>query len=323
MKEIADYTTPFLSSELLGQAYDNNWFKLFVPKRYGGEELSITAGCDQVFSASRINGSLGWCVNLGSGASLFCGYLDEQGAEEIFRNKNAVIAGSGKIGTAIKVPGGYTISGEWDKCTGAAHATAFTVNAKTEDEICHSFVLLPQQAEVVNQWELFALKSSSSHMIKTDHTFVPDHLVFDIGKCNNATSYAIHRLAFDDFARFCMISSLLGITQCFSDKVHKDDFLFPSRVKDEINRLNLYITSSLKSVLDLSGKFQQIADDNLKPDETLQLKLKDTVSTIARSLFDQTNDIYYKGGLRLADENALAHHAYKDVLLACQHYILK
>src|SRR5690606_5857792 len=75
-----------LSKDLLELVYDHKWFKLFVPKIYGGLALSLLDGLLVEEALSRINGSLGWTVTLCSGANLFIGFLDQTLADRLFHD---------------------------------------------------------------------------------------------------------------------------------------------------------------------------------------------------------------------------------------------
>lgn len=92
-----------LAPEHLKTAYGRNWFRLFVKKEFGGEEATLTEAMQALFDAAEIDGSLGWCVNLGSGASYFSGFLSPLAVKELLGDPKSVFAGSGQIGTAKKL----------------------------------------------------------------------------------------------------------------------------------------------------------------------------------------------------------------------------
>lgn len=312
-----------LSPEYLKLAHARNWFRLFVPKTFGGAEFTLSEGLREMFEAGSINGSLGWCVNLGSGAGYFCGFMSDRGAEEILNIPEAAIAGSGKIGTCTAQGNHYLISGTWDKCTGSQHATAFTVNAQNEAGDIHSYVLLQEQVELVDQWELFGLKESSSFQITAKSTLVPEYLRFTIGEINPNTSYTIHQIPFDDFARFCMIASYLGIANCLLNEVRSDSFLYPNRVEKEGRSLDKLIQDLLHQFLTLADEVWETANDKGSIPNQFSEKLCTMVKTSSKQTFQCVNELFFAAGLRMADEKAPVHQAYKDFLMAGQHFLLK
>ena len=92
-----------LSPELLEKAYKNKWFKAFVLNKWGGLEATLAEGLQIIQSCSKLNGSFGWCINLGAGANYFSGFYSEAGANKIFSDPKCVLAGSGGLATEVKL----------------------------------------------------------------------------------------------------------------------------------------------------------------------------------------------------------------------------
>src|SRR5690554_3135433 len=121
---IEEYQQLYLNEDRLEKCYAEKWFKLFVSKAYGGLALSMEDACLELLKTAAIQGGLGWTINLGAGANWFAGFFDDKIAAQLFSPKNTVIAGSGMTNGEWKATeGGFVISGEWSKCTGAHHAT--------------------------------------------------------------------------------------------------------------------------------------------------------------------------------------------------------
>ncbi|HLZ16394.1 MAG TPA: acyl-CoA dehydrogenase family protein, partial [Cyclobacteriaceae bacterium] len=57
---------------------EQNWLNMFVPKRYGGIELSLSEGVRIEECLSWADGSTGWVVTLCSGAAWFSGFLPHE-----------------------------------------------------------------------------------------------------------------------------------------------------------------------------------------------------------------------------------------------------
>lgn len=304
-----------LSSDQLDLIYQKNWFKLFVREEFGGAEATLRDGIEQLYEASRLDGSLGWCVNLGSGASYFSGFLNEDAATELLSSRQAVFAGSGQFGEAVQIDGGYKVSGTWSKCTGSAHATAFTVNAVLPNGTNQSFVLLPSQVEIINEWRLNGLEASSSFQIKCTNAFVPEKYRFDIGPVNERTSYEIHELEFEVFARFCMTLSYLGMAHRLIDVTKEDHVLLERNIEDTLHEFEKHVLSAKKELLDLASDFWNSGHGDYD--------LKTIVQNTVRTTYNHICKLYFEGGLRMADLRTSVNNAYRDVMLAGQHFLLK
>ena len=70
--------------------YRENWFNLFVPKIFGGLELSFPEALRVEEALAWADGSTGWTVTLCSGANWFIGFLDAGAGKEIFANPKSL-----------------------------------------------------------------------------------------------------------------------------------------------------------------------------------------------------------------------------------------
>ncbi len=115
--------------------YQQGWFKLFVPRQYGGLELGLPEALQVEEALAWADGSTGWTVTLCSGANWFIGFLQPEQAKNIFEDPKVCLAGSGHpSGTAKLIKNGYEINGYWSYATGAPHATIFTANCVIQKE---------------------------------------------------------------------------------------------------------------------------------------------------------------------------------------------
>src|SRR5690606_333711 len=109
-----------LPDEVVNLLVRHRLFRLWIPRRYDGLELTLPDALAVYERAAQIDGSLGWAVMIGAGGGLFAAYLEESAAREIFGPASAVIAGSGAPdGRAERAAGGYRVSGRWRYASGA------------------------------------------------------------------------------------------------------------------------------------------------------------------------------------------------------------
>lgn len=310
-------TNTALTPEQLELAYQNKWFRLFVRKEFGGAELLLPEALIELAAASRVDGSLGWCVNLGSGASYFSGFLRTDVAMRLLSDATSAFAGSGQIGSAKTTDQGFEISGFWQRCTGSAHATTFTVNAENEVGEIHSYCLDPKDVELTDEWTMMGVQASSTYAIRANAAFVPKDQRFLIGSPIVDSSYAIHTIPFEPFARACMMASLIGMAQCFIDRVEESEVI--------IQRPNiLELCVELRVVLDES--FQALLEEariiQNKPDHS-DTDLKNLVVHSAANIRMKVMQIVDAAGLQLVDLAQPANRAFRDLLVAGQHNLFR
>lgn len=306
--------TTGLSRETLEYIYKNKLFKLFIPEKYNGLACTLPDGLEYIFETGQRDGDLGWCVNLGAGAGYFSGFFNDEAASQIFTDDKGVIAGSGmENGSYGFNSGQYLISGKWDKCTGAAHATYFTVNAVGINGKSKSFAIPRHMVNIKPNWDLFALKDTSSFSIDIDKAVVDASFSFEIGRVINPYAYPIHNMDFMLFARYCMAAAYYGLVDCFADKI-SNKFAVASELKENVAiAWHQLLASAVRHWQQLEVQ-QEIHDQD---------DLQQKIAFSAKKLFDQCMDIFYKHGIHLADERSEAHYALKNVMLASQHGLLK
>lgn len=306
-----------LYPEHLKLAYERNWFRLFVRNEFGGAQLLLPDALIELAEASRVDGSLGWCVNLGSGASYFSGFLKPEVATSLLSDSKSAFAGSGQVGTSRRAQDGFEISGYWQRCTGSAHATTFTVNAENEAGEIHSYCLDKSDVEISDEWSMIGLQASSTYAIRATAAFVPKDQRFLIGTLNSQSAYAIHHIPFEPFARACMLASLLGMAKGFAEQVDKSrELLNRPRVPDLCAELKTLVATSFDTLL----KEAHVLQEN--PNRSDEI-LKDLVINSAAQTRSLVMQLVDAGGLHLVDLAHPANLAFRDFLVAGQHNLFR
>ncbi|RZK55180.1 MAG: acyl-CoA dehydrogenase [Pedobacter sp.] len=197
VKELASASEELgtLHPEILEIAYQQEWFKLYVPTKYGGPGKSLPEILRLEEELAYLDGSLGWTVTLCSGAGWFAGFLDPNLAKEVFADRTVCFAGSGAVGgTATETENGYVINGHWKYASGALHATIFTANCKMlnadgsamlsaeGEEVVKSFILFKDEINILPGWSYFGLMATGSHAFDTGNLIVPNSRTFEINK---------------------------------------------------------------------------------------------------------------------------------------------
>jgi hypothetical protein len=110
---------------LVDALYDAGVFKAMLPRELGGLEAEPVRWLQMIEELSRINASVGWLAFIQSGIGLT--FLDP-GRYERFRERGGgrliLAMNLGRMaGKAVKVEGGYRISGRWPFASGSPFAT--------------------------------------------------------------------------------------------------------------------------------------------------------------------------------------------------------
>src|SRR5688572_29694905 len=112
-----------LPDDIVQALRDAGAFRMPMPTAWGGPELPILEQIEVIEEASYANGSVGWCVMIGCDTGYYSAFLDDSVAREAFPSLDGVTAGLAQPATsAVKVDGGYRVSGRWRFGSGINHA---------------------------------------------------------------------------------------------------------------------------------------------------------------------------------------------------------
>lgn len=333
-----------LHPEILALAYQENWFKLFVPEVYGGANKKLPEILRLEEQLAEADGSLGWTVTLCTGAGWFAGFLDPGLATEIFADNEVCFAGSGAVGgEAVKTGNGYLINGQWNYASGALHATIFTANCFLKDEngkdildekdepIIKSFILKKAEVHILPGWSYFGLIATGSHAFEVKNLEVPENRTFTINEGIQLTDSGFD-YPFLQLAETTLAINSLGMTKHFIRLVEKSFHARSSmkrfteaqirfftaelnRCKNEVQTLReQFFTAFDKSWMELMDN-GQISDAKLTEVSAISRKLAHACWRIAGILFPYC-------GLEAAKKGSEINRVWRDIHTASQHGLL-
>jgi len=213
----------------LAIVYEQNWFRLFVPKAFNGLGLPLSEALQIEEALAWTDGSLGWTVTLCAGAGWFIGFIDPEIRPVFFDGKNICLAGSGKTsGIAKKINGGYHVTGQWDYATGSNCATAFTANCLIEEKgnlltnadgspLYRSFIFLPGEVTVIENWKRIGMIATASNRFAVNNITVNENRAFVIEKEFAVLKDAIYQFPFLQFAELTLAVNSSGMAIRFLD----------------------------------------------------------------------------------------------------------
>jgi indole-3-acetate monooxygenase len=162
-------------------------FRIMFSKSWGGPEMPLPQQVELMETLAYGDPSVSWVVKIGSDSGYFCAFLEESAARELYPSIDYVTAGQAPPnGRAVRVPGGYRVTGRWGFGSGCTHADVFiggclvleTEGAPPSETI---FILAPASSfEIEDTWFSNGLAGSGSHHYKTRDLFVPERHAFTL-----------------------------------------------------------------------------------------------------------------------------------------------
>ena len=153
----------------------------FVPKIYGGLEFDLDSFVDTMLPLAEGCASTGWVAAFCTEHNWLLAQFPQQAQEEIFAAFPYITAPgvTAPPGKAVRVKGGYRLSGSWKWGTGVMHADWVLATGMVADSGAPPAVLffaLPiGDAKVIDTWHVDGMIGTGSNDIVVDDVFVPDH----------------------------------------------------------------------------------------------------------------------------------------------------
>jgi alkylation response protein AidB-like acyl-CoA dehydrogenase len=234
-----------LPAPLFNALAEAGLFRLWLPRNVGGPELSPFGFMEVVEAAAALDGSVGWVVGNGAGASRIAGYLEQDAVRSLFGDPYAfMVTGTGAVGRAVPVEGGYRVSGRWPFGSGIHGATAVSGLCAVEQPGRDGPALMipapmimccaPIAAAcVIDNWHVSGLRGTGSCDWLLEDVFVPSAFAFGfpdqratqpgaVFRMPAISSFAwsvavvplaVARAALDDFVAVARDKVRLGTTQ--------------------------------------------------------------------------------------------------------------
>ena len=181
-----------LPADLVADLKAAGVFRMPMPAAWGGPEMSPRAQNEVVEILSAADASVGWCVMIGSDAGFYAAFLEEGAARRLYPDLDMVTAGMLQpAGRAVRVPGGYRVSGRWGFGSGSTHADVIAggclvfegdqpVLAESGRPLWRVMLAPAADWQVLDTWYTTGLAGSGSNDYTTSDLFVPEEHSFSL-----------------------------------------------------------------------------------------------------------------------------------------------
>jgi indole-3-acetate monooxygenase len=180
-----------LPGELVDQLLDAGLFTMLLPASLGGAELDLPTFARTVEELARADGSVAWCVGQANGLAAYMAYLDPGTARTVLGPGRRTILANGpgegnRPGRAVRVDGGFRVSGSWMFASGIGHATwllavCFIYDRHDQPKLDAAgkpeqwLLLVPRESATLRDiWHVSGLRGTGSQGFSLADVFVPE-----------------------------------------------------------------------------------------------------------------------------------------------------
>jgi alkylation response protein AidB-like acyl-CoA dehydrogenase len=195
-------------------------FSVIVPKRWGGSGLGPHEACRITEIIGTADVSTGWVVGFYILHNWFLCKFPLSVQQTLYADRKSVRAPAvfGPPGEAVRVDGGYRVTGRWPYGTGAMHCSHVMVPAMV-GEAMHWFIMPRDEVELMDDWRMEAMSATGSVTIAASDVFVADDWHCDINRLIGVGDYpgvglhdeAVYQLPFTSLLMVSLSPCLGGL----------------------------------------------------------------------------------------------------------------
>jgi 3-hydroxy-9,10-secoandrosta-1,3,5(10)-triene-9,17-dione monooxygenase len=202
----------YVSQEVIKAADQADLFRLMVPRVWGGHGLDLRALTHVARVLAQGDVSSSWAVCFLIEHNWMAARLPMEAQEEIFANGGIVLAAAPLQpgGTAVRVDGGWELSGTWRYASGmpnSTHAFVTAVHDDGETRTPWSFLIPATDVTVHDDWFMAGAAATGSCSLTGERVFVPEHRAIETARLNSVNQHpgAVHE---DAIMRYPLLISL-------------------------------------------------------------------------------------------------------------------
>lgn len=214
------------TADLVRALEETGVLKIGIPAMFGGYEFSPLQVMRTIERLSYHDASTGWSVmalQMVTGST--AAYLGDEAVADLYPDvpagRHAIIAGQGtRLGTAVRVDGGYRISGHWSFASGiplASHIHTAAFCAETNEALVFTFP--KEKAKLIDNWDVLGLRATHSIDYVCEDVFVPSTHAFEAATMTNVHGGAIYRLGLVNLATVVHTGWALGVGRRLLDEL--------------------------------------------------------------------------------------------------------
>lgn len=163
------------------------YFYMYVPRKFGGLEFDPQTYIDATLEICEACPSTGWTASFAAEHNWLIAQYPEQTQAEVWGRTPYVIAPSvaAPPGKAVRVDGGFRISGRWKFGTVIMHADWVMLNAmefvaEGQPPIVRMMLARAEDVKVLDTWHMSGMAATGSNDIVAEDLFIPEAYSFEV-----------------------------------------------------------------------------------------------------------------------------------------------
>ena len=178
----------YVSQDIIDKLKKIGVYRAFVPKRFGGDEISPRQFCELIEKISSADGSVGWVASFGMSPA-YLGSLPEETLNELYKFSPDIVFAAGIFPPqpAEITDEGVIVKGRWKFSSGCMGADILGVGISpqkdNETQGLPRLAIMPaNKAKIEMTWDTVGLKGTGSHDLVVEDVLVAKEWTFVRGE---------------------------------------------------------------------------------------------------------------------------------------------
>jgi alkylation response protein AidB-like acyl-CoA dehydrogenase len=326
-------------------------FAMPMPRVWGGPELDPLTQFRVLETLAMADGSVGWCAMINCDGGYITAFLDQDVAREMYSDLQfGTAAAATPTGQAVRVPGGYRISGRFPFASGCQHCEwvwlgcvvladgAPVVDANGVPATRQCFVNL-SQCQVLDTWHTTGLRGTGSNDLLVKDVFVEAARTFSFQDPNliqrSGPLYAFPFMFASKsapvalgIARHALDALIDAATNKPARRYTVGDRLEASKmmcddvfIQDAIGRADTMLTSARAYLFEVMGDFWDTLVNGREPSPAQIARFTTTHTYVVGACVDVVQLVFKAAGGTAVYQKGPLDRCLRDVLTMNQHVV--
>jgi alkylation response protein AidB-like acyl-CoA dehydrogenase len=333
-----------LTPEVVKALVDADMLRLLLPRSIGGQEIDLLEFCRVNELAASADASAAWFITqCNVSASTSAAALPHEVAAEMFGGPQTGAAWGPPHGNsrAVRVDGGYRLTGEWSFASGGRHTRWLGAHSAVQnpDGTPHmrydrpdyrTFLFPRSEATIIDDWHVLGLRATGSDSYAVNDLFIPDHHAplrdtpeerREAGPLYPIGSVALYACGFSSVTIGLgrrLLDSYIELTRGRSSKASSTSLARNNSVQQEIATLDARLSAARALLHEAAGAAYDASERGaLELDHRMKLRLATTLAM--KEATDVSLACYRAAGTVAIRANAPFERRLRDALTASQH----
>ncbi|SPL70661.1 acyl-CoA dehydrogenase family protein [Acinetobacter stercoris] len=178
----------YVTQDIIDKLKKIGVYRAFVPKRFGGDEISPRQFCELIEKLSMADGSVGWVASFGMSPA-YLGSLPEETLQVLYKDSPDIVFAGGIFPPqpAEITDKGVLVKGRWKFSSGCMGADIVGVGISPQKDneaqgLPRMAVMPAHKAKIEMTWDTVGLKGTGSHDLVVDNVLIEKAWTFVRGE---------------------------------------------------------------------------------------------------------------------------------------------